>query len=143
MRFFLPLPIYSPFAECTFGKTIREVGSTWFADLGPPFGIMYCIKCECIPVSTRHNNMTTRTFHCTYERTNGNGRNNSHHAPHRVFRLIFRLHKVHSLAIGNYYSLAHVATLHGPSGGGAAKVLMVVSARSHAARASFCSNMRL
>lgn len=37
-------------AECTFGKQIRELGSTWFADLGPPFGVMYCIKCECIPV---------------------------------------------------------------------------------------------
>jgi len=38
------------FSECTFGKQIRELGSTWFADLGPPFGVMYCIKCECIPV---------------------------------------------------------------------------------------------
>lgn len=38
-------------AECTFGKQVRELGSTWYADLGPPFGIMYCIKCECIPVS--------------------------------------------------------------------------------------------
>jgi hypothetical protein len=39
------------FAECQFGKTIKELGSTWFADLGPPFGVMYCIKCECGPVS--------------------------------------------------------------------------------------------
>nr|XP_024215631.1 dorsal-ventral patterning protein Sog isoform X1 [Halyomorpha halys] len=37
-------------AECQFGKSIRELGTTWFADLGPPFGIMYCIKCECIPI---------------------------------------------------------------------------------------------
>lgn len=27
------------------------MGSSWFADLGPPFGVMYCIKCECVPVS--------------------------------------------------------------------------------------------
>ncbi|KAM0726218.1 Dorsal-ventral patterning protein Sog [Formica fusca] len=40
-------------AECTFGKQIRELGSVWFADLGPPFGIMYCIKCECIPVQKK------------------------------------------------------------------------------------------
>lgn len=40
-------------AECTFGKQIRELGSTWFADLGPPFGVMYCIKCECIPVQKK------------------------------------------------------------------------------------------
>lgn len=41
---------FSSVSECTFGKQIRELGSVWFADLGPPFGIMYCIKCECIPV---------------------------------------------------------------------------------------------
>lgn len=27
-----------------------ELGSKWFADLGPPFGVMYCIKCECVAV---------------------------------------------------------------------------------------------
>ncbi|RZF45169.1 hypothetical protein LSTR_LSTR007132 [Laodelphax striatellus] len=36
-------------AECQFGKQLRELGSSWFADLGPPFGVMYCIKCECLP----------------------------------------------------------------------------------------------
>ncbi|XP_046678316.1 dorsal-ventral patterning protein Sog isoform X2 [Homalodisca vitripennis] len=36
-------------AECQFGKTLKELGSTWFADLGPPFGVMYCIRCECVP----------------------------------------------------------------------------------------------
>ncbi|XP_011307263.1 dorsal-ventral patterning protein Sog [Fopius arisanus] len=40
-------------AECTFGKQIRELGSTWYADLGPPFGVMYCIKCECIPIQKK------------------------------------------------------------------------------------------
>ncbi|XP_055909088.1 dorsal-ventral patterning protein Sog [Eupeodes corollae] len=37
-------------AECQFGKTLHELGSTWWADLGPPFGVMYCIKCECVAV---------------------------------------------------------------------------------------------
>jgi hypothetical protein len=46
------LPFFSSVAECQFGKSLHEIGSTWFADLGPPFGVMYCIKCECIPVST-------------------------------------------------------------------------------------------
>lgn len=36
--------------ECLFGKQAMELGSKWFADLGPPFGIMYCIKCECVAV---------------------------------------------------------------------------------------------
>lgn len=38
--------------ECHFGKELKELGSTWFPDLGAPFGKMYCIKCECVPVST-------------------------------------------------------------------------------------------
>ncbi|XP_014241548.1 dorsal-ventral patterning protein Sog [Cimex lectularius] len=36
-------------AECQHGREVRELGSTWFADLGPPFGIMYCIRCQCTP----------------------------------------------------------------------------------------------
>ncbi|KAJ6637065.1 Dorsal-ventral patterning protein Sog [Pseudolycoriella hygida] len=40
-------------AECQFGKNLKELGSTWFADLGPPFGVMYCLKCECVPVTKR------------------------------------------------------------------------------------------
>ncbi|XP_031627582.1 dorsal-ventral patterning protein Sog isoform X2 [Contarinia nasturtii] len=39
--------------ECLFGKTLRELGSKWYADLGPPFGVMYCIECSCIPVTKR------------------------------------------------------------------------------------------
>lgn len=42
-------------AECHFGKELKELGSTWFPDLGAPFGKMYCIKCECVPVSIRRN----------------------------------------------------------------------------------------
>lgn len=40
-------------AECHFGKQPKEMGSTWFADLGPPFGVMYCIKCDCIPIQKK------------------------------------------------------------------------------------------
>ncbi|CAH0381797.1 unnamed protein product [Bemisia tabaci] len=36
-------------AECQFGKEFREIGSSWYLDLGPPFGVMYCMKCECLP----------------------------------------------------------------------------------------------
>lgn len=39
--------------ECTFGKQIRELGSTWHPDLGPPFGVMFCIKCECVPIQKK------------------------------------------------------------------------------------------
>lgn len=43
--------VFIQITECTFGKQRKELGSKWNADLGPPFGVMYCIKCECIPVS--------------------------------------------------------------------------------------------
>lgn len=48
------------FAECHFGKELKELGSTWFPDLGAPFGKMYCIKCECVPVSTARNFVFSR-----------------------------------------------------------------------------------
>lgn len=40
-------------AECHFGKELKELGSTWFPDLGAPFGKMYCIKCQCLPVQKK------------------------------------------------------------------------------------------
>ncbi|CRK91207.1 CLUMA_CG004890, isoform A [Clunio marinus] len=40
-------------AECHFGKELKELGSTWFPDLGAPFGKMYCIRCECVPVQKK------------------------------------------------------------------------------------------
>lgn len=55
------------FTECQFGKTLRELGSTWYADLGPPFGIMYCIKCECVPVSEYR---IENTYDCNFARSN-------------------------------------------------------------------------
>ncbi|CAH2096201.1 unnamed protein product [Euphydryas editha] len=48
--------------ECQFGKQAKELGSTWFADLGPPFGVMYCIKCECISVQKKRR--VVAKVHC-------------------------------------------------------------------------------
>ncbi|CAF4903450.1 unnamed protein product [Pieris macdunnoughi] len=48
--------------KCQFGKQAKELGSTWFADLGPPFGVMYCIKCECIPVQKKRR--VVAKVHC-------------------------------------------------------------------------------
>lgn len=42
--------LFSTLPECQFGTQFRELGSTWFADLGPPFGVMYCLRCECVPI---------------------------------------------------------------------------------------------
>ncbi|XP_069359482.1 dorsal-ventral patterning protein Sog isoform X1 [Maniola hyperantus] len=49
-------------AECQFGKQAKELGSTWYADLGPPFGVMYCIKCECISVQKKRR--VVAKVHC-------------------------------------------------------------------------------
>uniref|UniRef100_A0A6B2E6G5 Putative conserved secreted protein n=1 Tax=Phlebotomus kandelakii TaxID=1109342 RepID=A0A6B2E6G5_9DIPT len=40
-------------AECQFGKQLKELGSSWFPDLGPPFGVMYCFRCECVAVQKK------------------------------------------------------------------------------------------
>lgn len=40
--------------ECVFGKQVMELHSQWIPDLGAPTGVLYCTKCECIPVSTSH-----------------------------------------------------------------------------------------
>ncbi|CAB3378771.1 Hypothetical predicted protein [Cloeon dipterum] len=39
--------------ECQFGKQLYELGQTWNADLGPPFGVMYCIRCSCVAVQKK------------------------------------------------------------------------------------------
>ncbi|XP_071446929.1 dorsal-ventral patterning protein Sog [Hetaerina americana] len=49
-------------AECQFGKQLHEIGSTWFADLGPPFGVMYCIRCECRGVQKKRR--VVARVHC-------------------------------------------------------------------------------
>uniref|UniRef100_A0A1B0D2U8 Uncharacterized protein n=1 Tax=Phlebotomus papatasi TaxID=29031 RepID=A0A1B0D2U8_PHLPP len=40
-------------SECQFGKQLKELGSSWFPDLGPPFGVMYCFRCECVAVQKK------------------------------------------------------------------------------------------
>ncbi|KAG5896867.1 hypothetical protein JTB14_017681 [Gonioctena quinquepunctata] len=40
-------------AECVFGKKVRELGSQWIPDLGPPIGVLYCMRCECNPVQKK------------------------------------------------------------------------------------------
>lgn len=38
------------FTECQFGRELHELKSKWHPNLGEPFGVMYCIECECEPV---------------------------------------------------------------------------------------------
>ncbi|GIY58431.1 short gastrulation [Caerostris darwini] len=35
--------------HCQFGNHTYELEERWRPDLGPPFGMLYCMRCECIP----------------------------------------------------------------------------------------------
>jgi len=37
-------------SECRFGGETYELEQTWHPDLGPPFNVMYCVHCECVPI---------------------------------------------------------------------------------------------
>ena len=37
-------------SECRFSDKRYELEDTWHPDLGPPFGVMYCVHCECVAV---------------------------------------------------------------------------------------------
>jgi len=37
-------------SECRFGGQSYELEQTWHPDLGPPFNVMYCVHCECVPI---------------------------------------------------------------------------------------------
>ncbi|XP_048522352.1 dorsal-ventral patterning protein Sog-like [Dendroctonus ponderosae] len=36
-------------AECVFDKQVRELGAVWVPDLGPPIGVLPCMRCKCVP----------------------------------------------------------------------------------------------
>ena len=50
-QLYLCLRLSLLFAECRFGGETYELEQTWHPDLGPPFNVMYCVHCECVPVS--------------------------------------------------------------------------------------------
>ena len=41
-------------SECRFGDRRYSLEDTWNPDLGPPFGVMQCVHCECVPVSAKN-----------------------------------------------------------------------------------------
>ena len=42
-------------SECRFSDKRYELEDTWHPDLGPPFGVMYCVHCECVAVRIKLN----------------------------------------------------------------------------------------
>ncbi len=51
-------------SECRFGDKRFELEQTWNPDLGPPFGIMHCVHCECVPVSSKLNRLQLDRMGC-------------------------------------------------------------------------------
>ena len=41
-------------SECRFSDKRYELEDTWHPDLGPPFGVMYCVHCECVAVRIKN-----------------------------------------------------------------------------------------
>ncbi|KAK9877068.1 hypothetical protein WA026_016094 [Henosepilachna vigintioctopunctata] len=41
------------YTKCTFGNQVRELGSQWVPDLGFPFGVLHCMKCECVQLQRK------------------------------------------------------------------------------------------
>ncbi|NP_001310761.1 dorsal-ventral patterning protein Sog-like precursor [Parasteatoda tepidariorum] len=44
--------------HCQFGNNTYELEERWRPDLGPPFGMLYCMRCECIPVQRKRRIMS-------------------------------------------------------------------------------------
>lgn len=40
-------------SECLFDQKTYDIGATWFPDFGPPTGINYCYRCECVSHTKR------------------------------------------------------------------------------------------
>ncbi|RWS17640.1 chordin-like protein, partial [Dinothrombium tinctorium] len=36
------------FADCQFGNQSYNIEERWRPNLGPPFGVLFCVHCECI-----------------------------------------------------------------------------------------------
>ena len=51
-------------SECRFGGKSYELEQTWNPDLGSPFGVMYCVHCECVPVSLEKYPLLERLCPC-------------------------------------------------------------------------------
>lgn len=43
----------SSYLDCAFGNQTYEIEERWRPQL-QPFGVYYCIRCECIAVSLKH-----------------------------------------------------------------------------------------
>lgn len=51
------IPVRS--TQCNFGNETFEVDEKWKPDLGPPVGVLFCVRCECV-AANRKSRMVTR-----------------------------------------------------------------------------------
>lgn len=45
--------------QCNFGNETYEIDEKWKPDLGPPVGVLFCVRCECV-AANRKSRMVTR-----------------------------------------------------------------------------------
>lgn len=50
----------SRLSHCTFGNQNFAVDDRWKPNLGPPFGLLVCMRCECLSVHRKNNRTVTR-----------------------------------------------------------------------------------
>nr|XP_027229321.1 chordin-like [Penaeus vannamei] len=62
-------------SECRLGRNRFDLHQVWSPNLGPPFGVWSCVKCECVPVSTK------RILHFPSEGRHDNERSEGHGQP--------------------------------------------------------------
>ena len=44
--------------HCNFGNETFEVDDKWKPDLGPPVGILFCVRCECVAANRKSRAVT-------------------------------------------------------------------------------------
>ncbi|XP_037782803.1 dorsal-ventral patterning protein Sog-like [Penaeus monodon] len=47
------LSLLAPPAECRLGRNRFDLHQVWSPNLGPPFGVWSCVRCECVPVQKK------------------------------------------------------------------------------------------
>ncbi|KAG8193951.1 hypothetical protein JTE90_011501 [Oedothorax gibbosus] len=47
--------------HCQFGNHSYELEERWRPDLGPPFGMLFCMRCECIPATVFLSSFTKKS----------------------------------------------------------------------------------
>ncbi|RWS28041.1 chordin-like protein [Leptotrombidium deliense] len=54
----------SKLSHCQFGNQSYAIEERWRPNLGPPFGVLFCVHCECIAVQRKHRKEMVARVRC-------------------------------------------------------------------------------